>query len=307
MEQLIGAAPGGPSAANLIKDSDIAHFKADVLDASKEVPVIVDFWATWCGPCKQLGPVIEKAVRDAKGAVRLVKIDVDKNPEIAQQMRIQSIPAVYAFYKGQPVDGFVGAQPESQVKAFIKRLIQAAGGAGGPSPLEEALEAAAEAIKEGDSGTASAIYGQILAQEPGNVPATAGLARTYQMAGDLERAKALLAGLPKEAASHPEVGAVRAAIEMAEQAAAAGDLAPLEARLAANPADHEARFDLAVGLFAAGRQEAAIDALLELYRRDRKWNDEAARKQLVKIFEALGPMDPLTVAARKRLSSLMFA
>ncbi len=304
MEPLIGAAPA-KGGADLIKDSDVTTFMADVIDASREVPVIVDFWAPWCGPCKQLGPLLEKAVKEANGAVRLVKINIDENPEIAQQMRIQSIPAVFAFKGGRPVDGFVGALPESQIKAFLKRLGGPA--AAQPSPIALALEEAKAALDAGDTGTASALYSQVLAHEPGNAVAAAGLAKGYIAAGDTAKAKQLLDGLPAEAQKHADVAAARAALELAGQAKEAGDIAKLTQRLAQNPADHEARLELATALFAAGQVEQAIDQLLDLFKRDRKWNDEAARKQLVKFFEVLGPTNPNTVSGRKRLSSLMFA
>ena len=304
MEPLIGAAPA-KGGADLIKDSDVTTFMADVIDASKEVPVIVDFWAPWCGPCKQLGPLLEKAVKEANGAVRLVKINIDENPEIAQQMRIQSIPAVFAFKGGRPVDGFVGALPESQIKAFLKRLGGPA--AAQPSPIALALEEAKAAMDAGDTGTASALYSQVLAHEPGNAVAAAGLAKGYIAAGDATKAKQLLDGLPAEAQKHADVAAARAALELASQAKGAGDVAKLMERLSANPKDHDARLELATSLFAAGQVEQAIDQLLDLFKRDRKWNDEAARKQLVKFFEVLGPTNPNTVSGRKRLSSLMFA
>jgi len=304
MEQLIGAAPA-KGGADLIKDSDVTTFMADVIDASREVPVIVDFWAPWCGPCKQLGPLIEKAVKEANGAVRLVKVNIDENPEIAQQMRIQSIPAVFAFKGGRPVDGFVGALPESQIKAFLKRLGGPA--AAQPSPITMALEEAKAALDAGDTGTASALYSQVLAREPGNAVAAAGLAKGYIAAGDTAKAKQLLDGLPAEAQKHADVAAARAALELAGQAKGVGDVAKLNERLARDPKDHEARFELATALFAAGQVDQAIDQLLELFKRDRKWNDEAARKQLVKFFEVLGPTNPHTILGRKRLSSLMFA
>ncbi len=304
MEPLIGAAPA-TGGANLIKDSDVTTFMVDVIEASREVPVIVDFWAPWCGPCKQLGPALEKAVRAANGAVRMVKVNIDENPEIAQQMRIQSIPAVFAFKGGRPVDGFVGAQPESQIKAFIKRLGGPA--AAQPSPIEMAIEEAKAALETGDTGTASALLSQVLAREPANAVAAAGLARCHLAAGDADRAKALLDGLPAEGQKHADVVAARAALDLAEQAKGAGETGKLQDALARNPADHQARLDLATALFAGGQVDEAIDQLLELFRRDRKWNDEAARKQLVKFFEVLGPTSPQTVAGRKRLSSLMFA
>jgi putative thioredoxin len=307
MEPILGTAPRNGAAgagADLIKESNIDTFMADVVEASRQVPVIVDFWAPWCGPCKTLGPMLEKAVREAKGAVRMVKVNIDENPEIAQQMRIQSIPAVYAFKGGRPVDGFVGAVPESQIKTFVKRL----GGDTGPSPVEQALEEAKAALDAGDAGTASAIYGQILSREPANAPAAAGLALCYIAAGDDAQAKELLDGLPPEAQKHADVQRARSALELAQQAAnASGDLAQLQQKVAQDPKDHQARHDLALALFAGGQQEAAIDQLLELFKRDRKWNDDGARKQLVKFFEALGGTHPLTINGRRRLSSLMFA
>ena len=307
MEQLIGqgaAAPGGAAPAGLIKDADEKTFAQDVIAASKQAPVIVDFWAPWCGPCKTLGPILEKAVTAAKGKVKLVKVDIDKNQRIAQQLRIQSIPAVYAFHNGQPVDGFVGALPESQVKAFVNRLA----GAGGPSPVEEVLAEAKAALDAGDAQGAAAIYQEVLAQEPDNAAALGALAKLLAQAGQLEQARQFLAKAPADQANHPEVTGAKAAIALAEQASgAAGSTAEFQAKLAANPADHQARFDLALAQLKAGNREAAVDELLDLIKRDRNWNEQAARTQLLKLFEAFGPTDPLTKSGRRRLSSMLFA
>ncbi|MBI3708711.1 MAG: thioredoxin [Proteobacteria bacterium] len=303
MEPILGAAKADGGAV-LVKETDLNGFVTDVIEASRKAPVIVDFWAPWCGPCKTLGPALEKAVREAKGAVRMVKVNIDENPEIAQQMRIQSIPAVFAFKDGRPVDGFVGAVPESQIKAFIKRLA----GEPAPSPVTQALEQAKAALTAGDFGTASTLFGQVLAREPANPVAVAGLARCYLKAGDRAKAKQMLDALPPEALKDPDVIAARAALDLAQQGAAAtGKTDELKARLERDPKDHAARHDLATALFAAGQQAEAVDQALELFRRERKWNEEAARKQLLKFFEALGPTHELTVTGRKRLSSLMFA
>jgi putative thioredoxin len=304
----LGAAPGGApqGAAGLIKDGSTRTFMDDVIKASREVPVIVDFWAPWCGPCKQLGPALEKAVTEARGAVRLVKIDIDRNPEIAQQMRIQSIPAVYAFKDGRPVDGFVGALPDSQVKTFVKRLAELGGGAPDDG-LEDALAEAKAALEAGDAATASAIYDQILEHVPDSTAALAGLARAHIALGEADKARAVLDKAPADKANDPEIASVRAQLELAAAAPAQGEVAGFKARLASNANDHEARYELANALFAQGQREPAVDELLELVRRDRKWNEEAARKQLVKLFEAMGPTDELTVSARRRLSSLLFS
>jgi putative thioredoxin len=304
MEPMLGTAPNAANGADLIKNGSTATFMADVVDASHDAAVVVDFWAPWCGPCKQLGPMLEKAVRGAGGAVRMVKINIDENPELAQQMRIQSIPAVYAFKDGRPVDGFVGALSESQVKQFVGRL----GGAKGPSPIEEALALAKEAAAMGDLARAANIYTQVVQHEPGNPEALAGLARAAIARKEHAKARQWLDRVPKESANHTEVVAARAALELAEAGAQAqGALGELRQRLARDANDHQARLDLAVALFASGERETAIDELLDLVKRDRKWNEEAARKQLVKFFEAMGPTDPLTVAARRRLSSLLFS
>ncbi len=303
MDQLIGAGKPGANAADLIKDATDESFEQDVLLASRDTPVIVDFWAPWCGPCKQLGPAIEKVVKEAKGAVKLVKINIDENPHFASQLRVQSIPAVFAFKGGRPVDAFLGAVPESQIRAFVKKL----GGAAGPSPIDQALEQANAALAANDLPTAQDIFGQILAHEPGNAKAAAGLAKIFVALGQLDEAKALLDSLPPEAKRDPEVEAAQAALDLAHQAPKGVDVAPMLEKLAHNPKDHQTRLDLATALFAGGQQEAAIDQLLELYKLDRNWNEGAARAQLVKFFEALGNTNPLTVQGRRRLSSLMFA
>ena len=305
MEPILGTVPAPADTANLVKNGTTSSFMADVVDASHEAAIVVDFWAPWCGPCKQLGPALEKAVRDARGSVRMVKINIDENPELAQQMRIQSIPAVYAFKDGRPVDGFVGALPESQVKQFVARLT---GGAKGPSPIEEALAMAQEAMTAGDTARAGNIYTQVLEHEPSAVEALAGLARIAIGRKEYPKARELLERVPKEGAKHADVVAAHASLELAETGdKAQGALSELRQRLERDANDHQARTDLAGALFASGEREQAVDELLELVRRDRKWNDEAARKQLVKFFEAMGHGDPLTVAARKRLSSILFA
>ena len=319
MDAIIGkgaSAPKGPAtgpspangAAGLIKDGSTESFMADVIEASAQAAVIVDFWAPWCGPCKQLGPALEKAVAAANGAVRLVKINVDENQELAAQMRIQSIPAVYAFKDGRPVDGFVGALPEGQVKQFVQKLASLGTGTAAASPVADALALAKSAQQAGDTARAANIWSQVLQMEPANLEALAGLARFAVAKKDFAKAKEMLARVPADQAAQAEITAAKAALELAEAGAkAAGATAELEARLAHNPKDHQARLDLAGALFASGNREQAIDQLLESIRLDRAWNEEAARKQLLKLFEAVGLADPLTVAARRRLSAILFS
>jgi putative thioredoxin len=293
-----------PAAADgLVKDTTTAAFRQDVIQESSKQPVLVDFWAPWCGPCKQLTPVIEKAVKAAGGKVKLVKMNIDEHPQIPGQLGIQSIPAVIAFTKGQPVDGFMGALPESQVKGFIERLV----GPVGPSPAEDLLAQADARAAEGDAGAAAELYAAVLAQDPENVAAIAALAKLHLDLDDLEGAKRFLAMAPSAKENDPAIAGARAAIELAEQAASLGDTGEFERRLEANPLDHQARFDLALALNARGRREEAIDALIDIVRRERTWNDEAARKQLVQFFEAWGPTDDMTVLGRRRLSSVLFA
>ncbi len=303
-------AAGGPEAnagaGDLIKDTTAQTFAADVLDASMDVPVIVDFWAPWCGPCKQLTPILEKVVTQAGGAVRLVKMNIDEHPQVAQQLRVQSIPAVFAFKNGQPVDGFMGALPESQVKRFVEAL---SGGALEPTQAEQLLEAAHQAMEAGDIGTAGQAYAAVLQEDRENPKAIGGLARCYLEAGDAAKAAEVLELAQGPNADHPDVAGARAAVELAQSGPAepAADLAPLRQKVEADPADHEARIELAIALNKAGERDEAADQLLESIRRDRKWNDEAARTQLLQFFEAWGPMDEATQRARRKLSSVLFS
>jgi putative thioredoxin len=274
-----------------------------VIEESKRQPVLVDFWATWCGPCKQLTPVLEKAVRAAKGKVKLTKMDIDKNPEIPGQMGIQSIPAVIAFVNGQPADGFMGALPEGQVTQFLERLTK--GAIGGEE--KDMLTAAEAAVAANDFAGAADLYAKVLAADSDNVAAMAGLARCYVATGSIEQAKKTLAMVPEAKRNDAAVAAAQAALDLAEQAKSVGPLNELEAKVNANPADHQARFDLAVALNAAGKRTEAAQHLLDIVKRDRKWNDDAARKQLVQFFEAWGPADDATLAGRKKLSSILFS
>jgi putative thioredoxin len=299
------AAAGTASASEWIKDSSTAAFMADVIEGSMQTPVIVDFWAPWCGPCKQLGPALEKVVNEAKGAVRLVKINIDENQQLAQQMRIQSIPAVYAFKGGRPVDGFMGALPESQIRDFVKALGGEAPGAAG---LKEALAEAQQLLDAGDHENAAAAFSQVLEAEPENAEAYAGLAKSYLVAGDKDTVREILSNTPEAIKDAAPVAAVRSALELADAGSAStGQIDELTAKVAADPKDHQARYDLALAQYASGDAGAAIDTLLESFRRDRAWNEAAARTQLLKIFEALGPTDERTLAGRRKLSSILFS
>jgi putative thioredoxin len=286
-----------------VKDTTTQTFVKDVIEESKRQPVLVDFWAPWCGPCKQLTPVLEKAVKGAKGKVKLVKMNIDDHPAIPGQMGIQSIPAVIAFVNGQPADGFMGALPEGQVVAFLERLTKDRIG----GEVKDLLTAADAALADGDAAGAAEIYAQVLAEDSSNVPALAGLVRCYVQTGALEQARQTLAMIPEAKQNDSAVAAARAALELAEQAKTIGPIDDLEQKVAANPLDHQARFDLAVALNGKGRRADALEQLITIVRRDRKWNDDGARKQLVQFFDAWGPADEATIDGRKRLSSILFA
>jgi putative thioredoxin len=295
------AAPAAAGDAEIIKDGSVQT--RDVLQASQSVPVLVDFWATWCGPCKQLTPVLEKVVRAAKGRVKLVKIDIDKNPELAQQLRIQSVPTVYAFVGGQPVTGFAGAQPESQIRALVERLIGGAADEAGDALLEDAQDAAAR----GDTRTAGRLFRQLLEEDPAQPDAIGGLARCLIAERKFAEARQLLDNAPKEVVSHIAVSGARAALTLAEEAGVLGDPDQLLARLEAEPADHEARYQLATVQFLRGQVDSAMDHLVQIVKRDREWEDDKARRQLVKFFDALGPKDPATLKGRRMLSTVLFS
>ena len=294
-------------AADLIKDSSEATFMADVVEASQTVPVIVDFWAPWCGPCKTLGPALEEAVKAANGAVKMVKINVDEAQMLAGQMRIQSIPTVYAFYQGQPIDGFQGALPGSEIKAFIDKVVAAGGGVAPGEALAEALQTAEDMLAEGAIEDAVQVFAAIIEEDGQNAAAFGGLARSYIALGDPDQAEAVLNGAPAEISAAPEIEAAHAQIALARQAVDAGPIGELTAKVEADPDDHQARFDLAQALYSKGQGQEAVDHLLELFRRDREWNDAAAKQQLFTIFEALKPNDPVALKGRRRLSSMMFA
>ena len=298
-----GTMTAAATAADVVKDTTTQAFMKDVIEESKHQPVLVDFWAPWCGPCKQLTPVLEKAVKAAKGKVKLAKMNIDEHPAIPGQMGIQSIPAVIAFSNGQPVDGFMGALPEGQVTAFLERITKGAVG----TEEKDLLKAADAALAEGNATGAADMYAQLLAEDSTNVLALAGLARCYVATGALEQAKQTLALIPEAKRNDATVAAARAALEIAEQAKSIGPLGDLEKKVLADPLDHQARFDLAVALNVNGKREDAVKHLIDIVKRDRKWNDDGARKQLVQFFEAWGATDPATVEGRKRLSSILFS
>ena len=302
VEQGSGATPP----PDLIKETTTQTFMKDVIEESRRQPVLIDFWAEWCGPCRQLTPVLEKAVRAAKGKVKLVKMNIDQHPAIPGQMGIQSIPAVIAFVNGQPADGFMGAIPESQVNAFIEKLTRGVPAAGEPS-IAEILKEADALLAEGDPAGAAQVYAEALSLDATNIAALAGLAKCYVTTGAVDQAKNTLAMVPESKRNDPAVKAVQAAIDLAEQAKSVGPIGELEQKVAANPLDHQARFDLATALNATGKRSDATTQLLEIVKRDRKWNDDAARKQLVQFFEAWGGADEATIEGRKRLSTILFS
>jgi len=302
----LGQGQNTPAAGDLIKDVSEADFMAEVIDASQTVPVIVDFWAPWCGPCKTLGPALEEAVKKAKGAVKMARVNVDENQMIAGQLRIQSIPTVYAFWKGQPVDGFQGAVAPSEIDAFVTRVAQQGDGAA-DGGLDDAIAAAEEMLEQGAATDAAQTFAAILQEDGKNARAYAGMVRAHIAMDDLDQAEAILNGAPAEISTAPEMEAAHAALDLARQAAEAGPVGDLQRAVEADPDNHQARFDLAQALYANGRTEEAVEELLELFRRDRAWNDEAAKKQLFTIFEALKPSDPVAQRGRRRLSSMIFA
>jgi putative thioredoxin len=309
MPGMVGAAPASasaPATGDLVKDTTTANFSADVVRESRSQPVLVDFWAPWCGPCKQLTPVLERAVQAAGGRVKLVKMNIDEHPSIAGQLGVQSIPAVFAFVDGQPVDGFMGALPESEVKAFVDRLVKMGGGEAGGDPLEEAIAQAHELLAAGDAAGAAQLFSAVLQHDPENAKAGAGLAECVLAAGQSDRAQAVIDQMPPEALNDPAFAAVKTRLKLAEELAGLGDAAELQARLEGNPDDHQARFDLALIAQAKGQREVAAGHLLEIVKRDRTFADDGARRKLLEFFDAWGPTDPATKEGRRRLSSLLF-
>jgi len=293
---------GNPDTAALISDSTEATFMQDVIEASKEVPIIVDFWAPWCGPCKTLGPMLEQAVTEAGGKVRMVKVNVDENPQISAQLKIQSIPTVYGFFDGKPVDGFQGAVQGSEIKEFVSRMSEF----GPDGGLAEAVEAAEAMLAEGAAVDAAETFAAILEEEPDNAAAYGGMIRAHLALDDLEQAEAILNGAPAEISAAPELELAHAQLELAKQAADAGPVTELRAAVDADPANNQARFDLALALHANGDVQEAVDELLELFRRDREWDDGAAKSQLFTIFDALQAQDPIALNGRRKLSSMIF-
>ncbi len=304
MEHIVGQNTANTPGSEIIKDSSTATFAEDVIQTSNDTPVIVDFWAPWCGPCKQLTPILEKVVNGASGKVRLVKVNIDENKELATQLQIQSIPMVYAFKGGQPVDGFMGALPESQIREFIERVA----GPLGPSPTDEVISMANEALSQEDWQTASNLFSQVMQQNPGEAVAIAGLIRCYLGMGHADQAREIIESLDEETAKHPEITGAIAALNLKEQVDDVGnDLALLEAEALKNPNDNQTIYDLSLALSSAGKYEEAIDHLISIVRKNRDWNEQAAREQLLKVFDALGPTDPITIDGRRKLSSLLFS